>query len=72
MTVYNSDTFPIQNDLLVVLHGSYNQSNLEGYALALIEFNDQNQPEKYRVIIPEQTINPENPPSYIYPLSEIQ
>lgn len=70
MAVYDHDTFTsIQNDLLIVLHGSYNQSNLEGYALAMIEFDDNGNPSGYRVIIPEQTIYPGG---YIYPLSELQ
>jgi glucose/arabinose dehydrogenase len=73
MTVYDHDALPdIQNDLLVSLHGSYNQSNLEGYALALIHFGEDGQPSEYRIIVPEQTINPQSPPPYIYPLAEIQ
>ena len=74
MAVYDHDAFPaIQNDLLVVLHGSYNQSDLQGYALALIEFDENGNPSRSRVIIPEQTIDPKNPSGYyVYPLAEIQ
>jgi glucose/arabinose dehydrogenase len=71
LETYNDDTFlKIKNDLLVVLHGSYNQSDLQGYALALVQFDDEAQVSGYRVIIPEQAVNPRTP--YVYPLSEIQ
>jgi glucose/arabinose dehydrogenase len=71
LETYTADAFPsIQNDLLVVLHGSYNQSDLQGYALAVVQFDDEGQASGYRVIIPEQAVNPRTP--YVYPLSEIQ
>ena len=73
LETYNADALPaIKNSLLVVLHGSYNQSDLQGYALAVVRFDDDGNPTGYRVIVPEQTINPQFPPSYLYPLAEIQ
>jgi glucose/arabinose dehydrogenase len=71
LETYNDDTFPkIKNDLLVVLHGSFNQSELQGYALAVVQFDGEDQISGYRSIIPEQAVNPRTP--YVYPLSEIQ
>lgn len=73
METYSSDTLPnIENDLLVVLHGSYNQSDLQGYALAVVQFDDEGNPRGYHVIIPEQAIYPNQQSRYIYPLAEIQ
>ncbi len=70
LTTYAYDIFPaIQDALLVVLHGSYNQSDLQGYALAAVLFDDNGRPDNYRVIIPEQTIFPSE---YVYSLSELQ
>lgn len=63
MAAYTDDTFPkIQDSLLVVLNGSYNQSWLEGFTLAAVLFDEAGrQPSSYRVILPEQT-NPNIPP----------
>jgi len=71
LAAYDHDLFPeIHNSLLVVLHGSYNQSDLQGYALAAVLFDADGQPTGYRVIVPEQATPPGTP--YIYQLSEIQ
>jgi glucose/arabinose dehydrogenase len=68
LETYSGDAFPtIENNLLVVLHGSYNQSDLQGYALALVEFDDGGQASSHRVIIPEQAFSYDR-----YTLSEIQ
>jgi glucose/arabinose dehydrogenase len=73
LETYNSDALSsIENNLLVVLHGSYNQSDLQGYALAVVQFDDEDQISGYRVIIPEQVIYPQQLSRYIYPLAEIQ
>jgi glucose/arabinose dehydrogenase len=73
LTTYDHGLYPaIANSLLVVLHGSYNQSNLEGYALAAVLFDENDQPTGYRVIVPEQALNPDRPGDYLYPLAEIQ
>jgi glucose/arabinose dehydrogenase len=73
LETYSADAlFSLKNNLLVVLHGSYNQSDLQGYALAVVQFDDTGNPSGYRVIIPEQAIYPQQQSSYVYPLAEIQ
>lgn len=73
LETYTADALSsLENNLLVVLHGSYNQSDLQGYALAVVQFDDGGNPSGYRVIIPEQAIYPQQQLSYIYPLAEIQ
>jgi glucose/arabinose dehydrogenase len=55
LALYNSDTFPaIKGHLLVVLGGSYNQPDIEGYSLATVRFDDRGKPTEYHIIMPEQ------------------
>lgn len=55
---YESETFPhIQGALLVALAGSSHQARLEGYALAVVRFDENNAPAETQIIIPEKSIN---------------
>jgi glucose/arabinose dehydrogenase len=55
---YDSDTFPhILGALLVTLAGSSHQSYLEGYALAVVRFDENGTPSESQIIIPEKSVN---------------
>ncbi len=55
---YEYDTFPhIRGTLLVTLAGSSHQSHLEGYALAIVRFDDDGTPSESHIIIPEKSVN---------------
>jgi glucose/arabinose dehydrogenase len=73
LAVYDHTTFPkIEGDLLVVLRGNDNQSYLEGYALAAIQFDENGKPSGYRLIIPERTATSTDPIRLRLDLQQIQ
>lgn len=56
LAAYTASTFPhITGSLLVALHGSNNQAELRGYALAVVTFDERGEPEPAQIIIPEAT-----------------
>jgi glucose/arabinose dehydrogenase len=59
MVAYTSDTLPdLNGSLIVVLHGSYNQPDLRGYALVAVRFDEQATPLGYDVLIPFEVVPP--------------
>ena len=59
MVSYTSDTLPdLSGSLIVVLHGSYNQPDLRGYALVAVRFDEQAAPLVYDLLIPFENVSP--------------
>ncbi len=56
LAAYDSETFPtIKGDLLVVLGGKSGYANIQGYTLAVVQFDANGKPTGDHVIIPEQS-----------------
>jgi glucose/arabinose dehydrogenase len=55
MAAYTDDTLPdLTNTLLVVLNGSRNRVDLQGYALAAVQFDESGRTVDYAAIIPAE------------------
>ena len=60
IAAYSSMALPSLSDsLLLALEGSHFRTDLRGYSLAVIHFDQAGQPVDYKIILPERTLAPD-------------